>query len=52
MVKVYYSYGFDQAVGFASSRNANFAVDSHSNLVVIQEKSLSLLRVNILSFSH
>ena len=30
MVKVYYSYAFSQAVGFASSRNANFAIDHHS----------------------
>jgi hypothetical protein len=38
MVKVYYSYSFDQAIGFAASRNANFAVDTHSKIIVIQGK--------------
>jgi len=33
MVKVYYSYSFDQAIGFAASRNANFAIDTHSSSV-------------------
>ena len=51
MVKVYYSYSFDKAIGFASSRNANFYVDHHSNHHFIQEKLSSLLPVNILSSS-
>lgn len=51
MVKVYYSYSFDKAIGFASSRNANFYVDHHSTHHFIQEKSSSLLPVNILSSS-
>lgn len=38
MVKVYYNYSFEQAVGFAASRNANFAVDSHSIIWIIKEK--------------
>lgn len=38
MVKVYYNYCFDRAIGFAASRNANFAVDSHSTSSVIKEK--------------
>ena len=47
MVKVYYSYCFDQAVGFASSRNANFAIDMHSTIHSIQENILLLPPVNI-----
>jgi hypothetical protein len=39
MVKVYYSYAFHQAIGFASSRNANFAIDHHSKSPAIQENS-------------
>jgi hypothetical protein len=38
MVKVYYNYSFDQAVGFAASRQANFAVDHHRIFPLIQEK--------------
>jgi hypothetical protein len=37
MVKVYYNYSFEQAIGFAASRNANFAVDHHRNTLDIQE---------------
>ena len=51
MVKVYYSYSFDKAIGFASSRNANFYVDHHSTHHFIQEKSSSLPPANTLSSS-
>lgn len=37
MVKVYYNYSFQQAIGFAASRNANFAVDPHRNPTLMQE---------------
>lgn len=50
MVKVYYSYSFDQAIGFAASRNANFAVDNHSIFLYIQENWSLQLLVSISSF--
>ena len=50
MVKVYYSYSFDQAIGFASSRNANFAIDHHRINIFIQEKLSLQHQVNTSSF--
>ena len=52
MVKVYYSYSFDKAVGFVTSPNCNFSIDQTRKNPLTKEKSSSPAAVNIFFYYH